>query len=503
MQKFFKQDLTIIFFIVILFCLLLPFFYLHQGLLSVDTGREFYLSQQVFQGGVLYKDIFNIYGPFSYQFNALLFAIFGEKITTLYNTGILNSLVILISLYLISREFLSKISSFLFCIMVMFSLVFNVFLYNSNITYSFAIIYALSSFLVSLLFLIKYIKNSKSGYIYLSCLFAGLSIVNKYEFILYPLILIYVFCFLKPLISKEKLYAALSFCIFPVISFGVLFYQGLSISDLKNALDLMVIMSKSDNMRIFYSNFGNFFNPYFIYITFIKNPVIALLGFLPLANLGLFLFRIKSIYKDKPLFIFCISSIAASVKFLMFLNIEHMGAFLFPLCLLTLLILCKLKNLLNIILTGLIVLFAFIDFTSLNDKNYYLQTNKGNIYTYRKDGEPIKKISEYLIQNTNEDDKVVILPEGTMINFVSDRKSDNIYHTLLPLYYNSVFKEDDIINHFNDNPAQYFIILPLSTIEYGSKNFYKYAENFYEMININYNLIKEEDNIRIYKRKNM
>ena len=187
MQKIFKNDLFIVFIIFIIFAVCLPFFFLHQGLLAVDTGREFYLSQQVANGAVLYQNIFNIYGPFAYQLNALLFNIFGEKIHTLYWMGIINSFVIVVSLYFIAREFLKKSFSFLISIFTVFSLVYTTFLYNSNITYSYGLIYALSSFLLSLLFFIKYLKNDSYQYIYLSCFFAGLSIINKYEFILYPL----------------------------------------------------------------------------------------------------------------------------------------------------------------------------------------------------------------------------------------------------------------------------------------------------------------------------
>ena len=156
MLKFLKNDTRIVLILIILFLCTLPFFFLHQGLLSIDTGREFYLAQQVANGSVLYKDLFNVYAPFSYQLNAFLFLIFGFKINTLYIAGLINSLVILITIYLIAREFFKENISFLISAMTMMSLVFNTFLYNSNITYSYGMIYALSSFLLALLFLIKY-----------------------------------------------------------------------------------------------------------------------------------------------------------------------------------------------------------------------------------------------------------------------------------------------------------------------------------------------------------
>ena len=118
MQNFIKTDKGIILLLILIFCSILPFFFLHQGLLLIDTGREFYIPQQMLQGKVLYKDIFNIYGPLSYQFNAILLSLFGQKINTLYFAGIINSLVIIITLYLLAREFLKKHVCFLFSILI-------------------------------------------------------------------------------------------------------------------------------------------------------------------------------------------------------------------------------------------------------------------------------------------------------------------------------------------------------------------------------------------------
>ncbi len=503
MQKYLKSDWMLISVLFIIFLALLPFFYLHQGLLSVDTGREFYIPQQINLGHVLYKDIFNIYGPISYQFNALLFHFFGEKITTLYIAGIINSFLIIVSLFFISREFLNKTLSFLMCLLTMFSLVFSTFLYNSNITYSYAMVYALSSFLISLLFLIKYIKTEKVSLLYISCLFMGVSILNKYEFILYPLVIVYTIFFLKPLNIKQKIAALLSFCIVPIISFGILFIEGLTISDLLNAFYLMKKMANADSMKVFYSNFGNFFSLKTIIAVLINNPIKGILGFLPIANIILVLKNIKEIYKDKPLFVFLLCSILASIKFIVFLNIEHMGTFLLPVCLLTFIIFFRNKKIIYIILILLTGLFVIEDFSSLKYKNYKLETQKGYIYTFKKDGEPIKLISDYILNYTNEHDKVVVLPEGAMINFITDRNSDNFYYTLIPLFYKDTFGEKTVIEHFKNNPTDCFIILPLSTVEYGYNSFYDYAGIFYEMIKNEYNQTAQINGIKIFKRKNI
>lgn len=504
MQNFFKTDKGIVLILILLFFSVLPFFYLNQGTFLIDTGRELYISQQVANGEVLYKDVLNIYGPFAYQFTAILFKIFGESIATVYNAGVLNSLIIVITLFLLAREFLSKKISFLIAVLSIFSLVFTTRLFNSNLPYSFGLSYALSSLLLSMLFLIKHTKTQNSKYAYLASFFAGLSIVNKYEFFLYPIILL--FAFAKSLNLKEKLLAFLSFLVMPITCFSMLFINGLTILDLKNAINTMITLGTSDNIKIFYSNYGNIIDPTAFKAILKKSPFITVFGFLPLVNIGLFLFKIKTIIKDKKTLIFSIAVILASAKFLLFMNIRHMGAFVFPLCLILFFILIQnfrvKEQIKYVVLAFLIFVFMCHDINCVNKRNYVLETPKGNVKTLLEVGLPLYSASDYILKNTKETDRIFIAPEGTFINFLTDRKSENLYHNLVPLYYNDTFGEEQVIKTFTENPMDYILVFPTDMSEYGSKYFCDYAIRFCEMIDNNYNLVEELSDVKIYKRKN-
>lgn len=503
MQKYLEKDWFISVLISVLFVILLPFFFMKQGLLLIDTGREYYIAQQVMQGEILYKDILNIYGPFAYQLNAVLFSIFGDKLSVPYVMGVINSLVIVLSIFFLSREFLNKQMSALISVLTIFSLVYTPFLYNSNIAYSYGFIYATSSLLLSILFFIKSTKNIK--YSYFASFFAGMCLANKYEFILFPILLFFVFAFSKELNIKEKILNLLALFFLPVTCLAVLFIQGLTFSDLKNAFEIMLTMATSDNMRLFYSNFGNMFLDFSSYISAVINTKFyAVLGFLPIINLILFLTQIKSIKENKTKLLFCTASIFASLKFILFMNVEHMGAFYFPLCILTTLVLCEKFNnnqLKYIVLLGLISLFISQDFNALNDKTYNLKTQKGNIQLYERDGRIIDFAYSFITQMTRKTDKVLVLPEGAIINYLTNRKSDNQYHNLVPLYYTDTFGEEKVLNHFSKNPVDYYVILPITTSEYGSNNFCSYASNFCNMIKNNGDLIIENNGIQIYQRK--
>lgn len=494
-----KSDIRIICLLILVFFLILPFFFLNQGLLLIDTGREFYVPQQIINGGTLYKNIYNIYGPFSYQFNAILFSIFGIKFNVLYIAGILNSLIIVIATYLLSREFLEKSLSFFLSIITMFSLVYTTFLYNSNVPYTYAVVYALSSFLLSVFFIIKFLKTEKIQYSYLSCFFAGLSLANKYEFVTMPFILIYVLGFLKPIGIQNIIKAIGCFFFIPVISIASL---RLDWETIKSNFDLMQNLINAPSLKIFYKKFGIFFNlKNIIYLTVTKG-FYSVFGFLPIINCSLFITFFKKIYEDKPLFIFVLCTIGATLKTFFFLNINHMGIFVFPICLICCVILVNKflnhKLLIKCALILLILFFGTESFLSLQHKNF----NLNGIKTYPKDGRQIKYVCDYINQNTNQTDKIIVLPEGVIINFFTQRKGDDYYYNLNPLFYDDVFKEERILNHFEKNSPEYFVILPLDNIEYGKRFFgIDYAQNFYEMIVNNYELVEEKNNIKIFRKK--
>lgn len=508
MSKFLKSDYFVISIIAVIFISFAYIFWGTQGLFSIDTGREFYIPQQMINGEVLYKDIFNIYGALSYQINAILFAIFGTKITTLYSAGLFNSFIIIITLYFLGREFMKKSLSFMVSMVIMFSLVFHPFLYNSNLPYAYAISYALSSFLLSVLFLIKYIKTEDNKMAYLSCLFCGISLANKYEFTLLPFVLIYVLGFLKPIGIKNGLKALGFLLSVHLLSYGTLLIQGLNFTDIKETITLFKNLINAPLLKLFFEKFGVFFNAKAILNLIITNKNIAIFGFLPIINsLALAIF-FKKIYNDKNLFVLLLCAITACAKTFFFLNIIHMGAFILPIILLSTIVLLdkafKQKVLINLFLIAYIFIFSIIDISyTAKDKIHQLDTPKGKILgMYSNDWKANKHSIDFVLKNTTPADKIVVMPEGSFINFATDRKGDNFYYNLSPLFYNDVFGEERVINHFKEKMPEYFIILPISNIEYGSEYFGKdYAQNFYEMIINNYELVEEKNNIKFFRKK--
>ena len=95
------------------------------------------------------------------------------------------------------------------------------------------------------------------------------------------------------------------------------------------------------------------------------------------------------------------------------------------------------------------------------------------------------------------------MPEGAIINFLSERKSNDLYYYLIPANI-QVFGEEKIIFDFKKNPPDYFIMnnVPYSPFNVG--DFCDYAKKVCGYIKNNYKpYAAVDDGVRfvLYKRK--
>ena len=161
------------------------------GHIIYDCFREAIIPQALLDGKILYKDITNLYPPLGYQFNALLFSVFGNSLNTLYWAGIINSFLVLSIIYCLVKKYSSNFTAFITVFSIMEIFVFRI---HTNTTaswffpYSYSFIYAFSACLLSVFAYILYKENSKLSFLYISLLFAGLSTAFKFDFILILLI---------------------------------------------------------------------------------------------------------------------------------------------------------------------------------------------------------------------------------------------------------------------------------------------------------------------------
>lgn len=208
----------------------------HLGEPVVDCGREFYIPMKMLQGKILIKDIFYLYNPLAEQINALLYKLLGTKISVLYLAGTINAYLILILTYLISRTLFKPFISSVVVLMTISLGVFGSGIFNYIMPYSYTSVYSLTAILCSIYFGILAIKNEArcNLFIYLSCLFLGLSLANKFDYYQVGLIILLIPAFFKKFKIKNYLLCLVLFILPTILSYSLLFLQGFSFDDLKN-----------------------------------------------------------------------------------------------------------------------------------------------------------------------------------------------------------------------------------------------------------------------------
>lgn len=505
-----NTDLKYLFTIYVVLFLAIILTYAHHGHLLLDCGREAYYPTQILLGKILYKDILNIYGPFSYMLNALLFKIFSVNLNVLYLSGCFCAFLIISFIYLISKQFLSRFLSFAIAIFTISIGVLNLNLFNFIFPYSYGMLYGIVSFLLSFWLLLKYqIQPEKNLYLYLSCFFTGVCITNKYEFLPYLIVILYSLLKINSLKMKEYYYALFSLLFIPIFCFGILFLQGLSTNDLISSVSIIKKITQSQTLKYFYLTQGLYFhkNTFIVLISNFIRTIIPLgfilygfkaskkifsiilntsaiilmfcwinpasFAFLPILIIILAIINLKNLTKHLPLMLLTLSSITISLKSFWGLATLNYGVFFVSFLLITVFALffdifkdrdINPKAFGTYILIVAMIL-GFQNILTIKWKSYLLKTNKGEIYTNKEFYEASKDLIKYIETNTKKTDEIVIFPEGAFINFLTNRASDNFYISMLPLYVESM-GEENIINHFKKTKPKYIIFNNWNTKDY-------------------------------------
>jgi len=524
--------------IILLNIILFVLYYGKFGMFFVDTSRETYIPMAMNKGFLLYKDIFNVYAPFGYQINALLFKIFAGHLKALYFAGFINSIMILCELFVILKLFLKNnkiICSILF--MITSACFYTVSLTNYIFPYSYSMIYALNAFLLSLISILRCLINGKNLFLYLAFFFLGTSIIIKYEFTPFILLLFAVLIF-KKIKLKNIIISLLFFSLIPFLSIFNLILQGVNFYDFFQAFIYSIQVGKSESTLYLYKflgfiptlhSFKNLFINFIIFLIFImgiylivckfsmKNKKLNIfknficfivfyyllfpffvesnafyfnwIGVLNAILLFIFIyyfFKNKTEHINIIFLVLFLSTVLVSFKSIFNISFNSYGSYYFPLLFICCIIffciysekIFNVKIRENFILY-LILLVSCLFLTSNYARrnyifNYDVYTEKGKISVPYNEGIAINQTLNYINNNTNGNDKILVLPEGSMINFLTNRLSDNKYYYLIPNNI-EVFKENKIVNDLEQDLPDYLI---LQSMSYTNFNHTFFCESF-------------------------
>lgn len=534
MKRVLNSDKLLILLIWLVIVLVYIFTYGKYGNLYIDCGREAYIPWQILKGKVLYKDIFNIYAPGAYIFNAVLYKLFTPNLNVLYLVAMFTYCGISTLLYLLARLFLSPKTAISLILIIIIYTCFSGNVFNFFFPYSYAVIYGLFFVLCSLYFLFK--RNKKDRDYYLSALFAGIALINKYEYIpfVFPLMYLTIIYFKS---VKKILYSLCLLCSVPILNFFILFLQGLNFFDILKEAYILRGIFESETFKFFYSATG---------LTFSVEHIPLLLGLLTLTFLAffitqkishkgvkysllvliclvaklvyaykmlvcipfliviLFIRRYKALSNRVKVFFWCY--IAIVLKVFSSLMLYSYGLYFVGISLVMLLVLLPIKYRRS----SLVIMFVYslfilpFSFDTVNMKDKPILSTQGYISQLPYLQHPFVQVYEYLKQNSTSEDLVLAFPEMPLLNFLLQRDNDNYLYSLIPMYI-EVFGERNIVNRLAEIEAKYIVINEYSMSSYGVDVFGKdYAFNIMRYIAQNYEKVFETNiglKHYVYRRK--
>ena len=137
--------------------------------------------------------------------------------------------------------------------------------------------------------------------------------------------------------------------------------------------------------------------------------------------------------------------------------------------------------------------------------DYPLTTGQGTVYIPESQGKPLSELITYINKNTKNSDKILIVPEGAIINYLSDRGCGMNLHILDRLHYDALGEEKSKEILEKQNNDYIIIVRGFNLSAFGNTDFYnedneltKYISSYYQMVKMYGN---KENEIIVLKRK--
>lgn len=513
-MDFIKREYKFFLVLTVLFAANILLFRYKMIDLYIDFGKEIYLAKAIAQGGVLYKDVLALFGPFAYLFNAGIVKIFGANLTNFYTAGCINAFLIITGIYALCREFLEKVVSFSIAVFVLYFCCFTPEVMNYIMPYSYAMVYGLCAAIFAAVFFVKYLKSEKSAYLYVSSFLCGLAAANKYEFIL-PFAIVILFLIIKRKNIFKILKSLVCFALMPALCAVILYMQGLNIKDFVNYMDIWFKFANSSDMKAYYTGTFYFSLRHFfvaiksflfsfllltifyqtvkltenicvcntqkrrvIYVCFLLACFICAAKYLqvlinfvfyPAAMVLclLLILKIKDVYKSTPVLFVSIFSLIVGLKSFFFVQINQYGRYFLPLFIIALVIVLKdfyFKNTQKVFLKTVVFFMVFMsiagfaaNWQTLKTLDTKIETRYGIVYKDAASAKIFNTMLDTVDKLTSPKDTVVVLQEGLMVNFLSGRNSDK-YNYIIPSLL-ELYKEDNVVAHYIKTKPAMFIVL--------------------------------------------
>ena len=155
---------------------------------TIDTGRELHIPWRLAEGALLYRDVDNVYGPFSQYFNAGLFRLFGPGMMVLVWSNLVIFTATIASAYFAFRRAWGATGAvaagFIFCSVFAFSQLIGLPVFSFALPYSHEATHGLLVSIALVFCLGRRLETEHFRWTIAAGVCTGLTLVIKPEFIL-------------------------------------------------------------------------------------------------------------------------------------------------------------------------------------------------------------------------------------------------------------------------------------------------------------------------------
>ncbi|MDO8602373.1 MAG: glycosyltransferase family 39 protein [Candidatus Omnitrophota bacterium] len=143
-----------------------------------------------------------------------------------------------------------------------------------------------------------------------------------------------------------------------------------------------------------------------------------------------------------------------------------------------------------------------ISFYMYRNSTLEISSHRGSIKTF-----PVfyryKQLLDYISNNTDPSDSLIVFPEGLTLNFFSERKHPSYYCSFLPGTFYNPDTEKKIVKDLEDKRVPYIVIIARSTAEFGPGRFgIDYAKDIWRYIVAHYIIEKQFGLMAFYDSRN-
>ena len=486
----------------------------HIQYLFPDRGRELMIPAEMLKGKVLYKDIMMIYFPQGYYINAFIYKLLGVNLNSFIISQTILCSIFMSAYYFCARVFVERKEAFLITLFIIFACIFSYSdLFNFITPYSYSMVYGVIGFFFCTFALIKLFKTDNVLYAYLASLAAGFSFMCKFEFFTVFILLAVGICLYKRLKFSQYLKILLCCIVFPLITVGIMLWQGVTPDNIREAADFGCKFSSTGAIRSFLGDIGMYplsltqkwhtarMHPPLL-VTLIVTcflvlkleqkykkkyiiPALSLLiviffyanhiihqywTILPIFLLLYSLLNIKKIMSmNKAYAILVLAAILSSQRIFFGLSLMYYGVFSFPIMFMCLYVLfkeflpqsigdIKIEKLMSYVLIILITLHLICVHERILDTPMKVSTDKGTFYTTKSSFVIFRTCMAYINQNIDKNASILVLPEGNFINYLTDRKVDMKCFMMDRLYHDAYGKYD-AKNKIAETNSDYIILV--------------------------------------------